>query len=127
MLAALLLVAATVQGTVPIDDGEPLPGCVVRLGTRAETITDAGGRYTFFDVPPGRYDLDFELFWLKSTRQHVTVAGRSRPARHRPRDPAIPRPHLFQDGARAVPLGRSACAHRVDAAPRTFRPGTVNT
>jgi hypothetical protein len=76
MLAALLILAATVQGTVVIDDNEPLPGCVIRLGARAETITDAGGRYTFSDVPPGRYDVDFELLGFKGVRQHVTVGPR---------------------------------------------------
>ena len=75
MLAALLIVAATVQGTVVLGDG-PLPGCAVRLGARAETITDSGGRDIFFDVSPGKYDVDFELIGLKPARQHIAVGRR---------------------------------------------------
>lgn len=75
ILAALLIVAATVQGTVVLEN-EPVPGCIVRLGTHGEMTTDVDGRYVFFNVAPGRYDLDFDMAGLKPSRQHVTVQSR---------------------------------------------------
>ncbi len=73
MILALVL-AATVQGTVVMDD-LPLPGVTVRLGAQS-TVTDANGRYAFFDVGDGKHVVEPELVGLGGEPRTITVAGR---------------------------------------------------
>jgi hypothetical protein len=63
VLAAMLLAAATLRGTVTTD-GFPLPGCTVILEaspSKRETVTDVEGRYHFDDLTAGEYRLKFRL------------------------------------------------------------------
>ena len=46
----------TISGIVVDDDGEPVAGATVTLGSRTMT-TDADGRYYFDDVAPGTYTI----------------------------------------------------------------------
>jgi len=46
----------TVSGAVVDDDGQPVAGATVTLGSRTAT-TDADGRYHFDDVAPGTYTI----------------------------------------------------------------------
>ena len=57
---------AGVNGTVTDETGAPLPGVTVQLrpsgrGAVVETVTSASGQYTFTEVVPGRYRVDFTL------------------------------------------------------------------
>ncbi len=48
-----------IKGRVVLQDGRPLPGIRVSLrDTALSAVTDDQGRFTFKDVPPGKYTLD---------------------------------------------------------------------
>ena len=85
-LLALLLAAtalfgqattSTLVGTVT-NDGKPLPGVTVTvtspalLGTR-DTVTVANGDYFFPALPPGNYDVTFELEGLQTVTRKATL------------------------------------------------------
>ncbi|HEY8550118.1 MAG TPA: TonB-dependent receptor [Vicinamibacterales bacterium] len=88
-LAALLMTAqlaaaqgqqtGTLQGTVTDSSGLALPGVMVTLrsdalqGTR-DTVTGASGEYVVRGLPPGTYEVQFELSGFTTGRQQVTVA-----------------------------------------------------
>lgn len=80
LLAAHTLVAgepSRIEGTVTID-GAVLPGTIVQITSHAlkrTTISDAMGRYAFDALPPGTYDLTFEMAGLQSEEKRVTVDG----------------------------------------------------
>ncbi len=80
LLAAQTLIAeepSRIEGTVTID-GAVLPGTIVQITSHAlkrTTISDAMGRYAFDALPPGTYDLTFEMLGLQSDDKRVTVDG----------------------------------------------------
>ena len=50
---------STIQGRVTLQDGRPLPNIQVTLrGTALSAVTDAEGRFTFSDLPHGKYTID---------------------------------------------------------------------
>jgi len=72
---ALLAAAALVTGMITVEDA-PLPGCTVRLtsaGYSAASLSDVAGKYRFEAVPPGDYEIEFELSGLQHERRSVTV------------------------------------------------------
>ncbi len=55
---------AAVRGVVTDDSGAPLPGVTVTINTGSSSrtaITDVNGRYTFADLPPGRYEATVQM------------------------------------------------------------------
>ncbi len=71
----MLLAAATLQGTATTSDA-PLPGCTITLQSESlkrEAVTDAGGRYLVENVPPGEYELRFELSGLETEQRTVRL------------------------------------------------------
>lgn len=67
---------AVVTGTVTGEGtGEPLRGAEVHiLESGLSTVTDAEGRYTLDDVPPGTYTLIASMLGYGEARETVTVA-----------------------------------------------------
>ncbi|MHB9001862.1 MAG: carboxypeptidase-like regulatory domain-containing protein, partial [Thermoanaerobaculia bacterium] len=87
LLSVVLLVAAVpmlaqvtaqLQGQA-ISDGAPLPGVTVTIsspnlqGTRT-TVTDANGRYVFAALPPGSYNVVFDLTGMQTVTKKATLA-----------------------------------------------------
>src|ERR1051325_8811501 len=83
---ALLLIAAVpafaqltvdLTGTVT-SDGKPLPGVTVTIaspqmqGTRTTTTTETGG-YSFVNIPPGTYSVEFVLEGMKPVKKSVSI------------------------------------------------------
>jgi len=91
-LTALLLVAGltadglaqgvqtgTIRGTVRDQQGLPVPGVVVTATSPAlqqprSTISDATGGYVLLALPPGTYDVMFELSGFATVTQRTDVA-----------------------------------------------------
>jgi outer membrane receptor protein involved in Fe transport len=76
-----LLATSAVTGRVLDPRGNVVPGAAVRLearaGYRAETVTDAEGRYTLGAVPDGEYQLKVEAPGLAGVEQSIVLAGES--------------------------------------------------
>jgi len=70
MFAAFVL-AAVVHGRVVFEQ-EPVPGVEVTLGT-SRVRTDIDGRYTFNDIVPGRYDIEYKLDGFYTERESLFV------------------------------------------------------
>jgi len=89
----LLVIAATVlragpawaalgsiAGTVRDPQGAPVAGAAVRLAEsssefRAETVSNAQGRYTFANLETGAYTLSVSLPGFKTTTQSITISA----------------------------------------------------
>src|SRR5437773_12512929 len=76
---------ATLGGRVTAEDGKPIPGVLVRLGSSSlqgvrESVTSAQGDYFLTLLPPGDYAITFSLDGMESVRREVslTAAGTSR-------------------------------------------------
>lgn len=72
--------AGTVRGLVIGPDGQPMPGVPLILrndisGFRAQSVTDASGRYTFFNVPFNPYELHVEVQGFAT--QHLAIDVRN--------------------------------------------------
>ncbi|MDQ3280202.1 MAG: TonB-dependent receptor [Acidobacteriota bacterium] len=69
----------SLTGTVTSTDGSPLPGVNVTvsspslLGTRS-VVTEATGNYSFPSLPPGNYNVAFELEGMQRVDRKVTVS-----------------------------------------------------
>jgi hypothetical protein len=68
----------TVRGIVKDPDGLPTPGVSVTatssaLQGTAEAVTDSEGRYTLAALPPGVYEVKFELSGFQAVTQSTTV------------------------------------------------------
>ncbi|MFN7914252.1 MAG: TonB-dependent receptor [Vicinamibacterales bacterium] len=80
LCATLASAQATITGSVADQTGGVLPGATVSLsggGERRVEVTDAGGVFTFRNVPAGDYDLAAELSGFAEGRVRVSVAGGS--------------------------------------------------
>ena len=87
MLFAVPIFAQTVgnlTGTV-VMDGNPLPGVTVTIGSPALqgvriATTDTNGNYNFAALPPGDYNVAFEMESMQSASSsaHVTLGGTAR-------------------------------------------------
>ncbi len=78
-MAAFGQATGTLSGTVKTS-GAALPGATVTvkspsLSSPQTTVSDAGGKYTFSNLPPGEYTITFELQGLQTVTTHVTVAA----------------------------------------------------
>ena len=68
----------TIRGTVVDTDQRPVPGVTVTArspviqGTRS-TVTDAAGNYTLAALPPGAYEVTYELANFQTITQQTTV------------------------------------------------------
>lgn len=72
-LTAVLLADIQVQGTVSSDQGELLPGVIVRLkGTQKSTVTNADGKFTI-TVPS---DGVLEIIYMGFNKQEIPVNNR---------------------------------------------------
>ena len=74
----------TIRGTVQDQQGLAVPGVTVTatspaLQGRAPTVTDAEGNYTLTALPPGQYEVTFELTGFTTVKQ--TSRSSRRPAR----------------------------------------------
>ena len=74
----------SLRGRVTDQQGDPIPGVIVITmhadsGEIRSFVTDANGQYLAADLPPGRYDVRFELIgFAKAERTDVLVrAGRT--------------------------------------------------
>ncbi len=72
--------AGTVRGLVVGPDGQPMPGVPLILrnditGFKAQAVTDANGRYTFFNVPFNPYELHVEVQGFAT--QHLAIDVRN--------------------------------------------------
>ena len=70
------IAAGTIRGVVSGPDGQPMPGVPLVLrnditGFRADTATDASGRYAFFNVPFNPYELHVEVQGFQT--QHIAI------------------------------------------------------
>ncbi|MCP4156579.1 MAG: carboxypeptidase regulatory-like domain-containing protein [bacterium] len=70
----------TIDGTVCLEDGSAVPGVAVSLkgskGERQTTITNENGYYVFRNVPPGTYQLTFQLEGFKTLiHNNITVSA----------------------------------------------------
>lgn len=75
LAATLVLLAATVHGTVKTD-GVALPGCTVTLESsspKREAVTDAEGTYRIEGVAPGEYRLKFALSGLGQVERTIRI------------------------------------------------------
>jgi len=82
LLGSLSLLAqattGTLVGTVTTSDGTVLPGATVTIsspalqGTRTAVTGDAGG-YHFPSLPPGQYNVNFELEGMQRVNKRITV------------------------------------------------------
>lgn len=68
----------SITGTLQDPQGAPVPGAAVRLAEsagefRAETVSNAQGRYTFANLEPGGYVVTASLQGFKNTTVTVTV------------------------------------------------------
>jgi len=71
----------TVAGYITLD-GTPLPGATVTLlvnGGPFTDVTDAGGRFAFTAVPPGKYTLKSEMEGLQPVTYTVLVTDNASP------------------------------------------------
>jgi hypothetical protein len=70
--------SGTIRGIVQDRDGLPTPGVTVTassavlLGT-ATSVTDSQGGYTLVNLPPGSYEIKFELSGFNTVTQSTTV------------------------------------------------------
>ncbi len=74
LFIALLAVVGSVRGTVASNG--PLPGAAVTLSAQSfsvSRVTNAEGAYRFDGVPPGTYDLTYELSGFEPGKRRVTV------------------------------------------------------
>ena len=70
-----VVVAGSVTGTVTdTEDGSAIPGVMVSDGSRT-AATDASGKYTLADVPPGSYEVTASKEGYESITSSVTVAS----------------------------------------------------
>ena len=68
-----IAVPGTITGSVTdADDGSPMAGAAVTDGTRT-AVTDASGKYTLADVPPGSYEVTASKEGYESLTSSVTV------------------------------------------------------
>ncbi len=77
-LAAAAQSTGRITGTVADATGAVLPGATVtaRMGaTTRTTISDASGRYTIESLPPGVWEVSFELSGFAGKTSQVTVAA----------------------------------------------------
>jgi thermitase len=70
-----IIVPGSITGSVTdAKDGSPIVGAVVSDGTRTAT-TDASGKYTIADVPPGSYEVTASKEGYQSSTSSVTVVS----------------------------------------------------
>jgi len=67
-----------ILGTVVDDQGAPVPGAIVQLESKAQpkplqTVSDAQGRYHFFNVPIGEYTITTSLAGFSSHKATLDV------------------------------------------------------
>src|SRR5688572_11621279 len=92
LLLPLMLVAAfatagfaqgvqtgSIRGTVLDQQNLPVPGVTVTATSAAvqgprTTITDAEGAFSLLALPPGQYDVSYELTGFTTVKQQTTVA-----------------------------------------------------
>lgn len=68
--------AGRVEGRVTRQDGTPLPGVSVEIDQLDQVVlTGSDGRFEFSGVPPGTYDLSFNLIENSATRGGVEVSA----------------------------------------------------
>jgi hypothetical protein len=66
----------TIIGVVVDENGEPIEGAIVSLGsTGTNATTNATGHYSFSDVAPGTYTLGFNASGYEPTNTTVTVTA----------------------------------------------------
>src|SRR5437762_278354 len=76
-LSAFSQTSGSLSGTV-VSSGSPLPGVTVTVsspalqGTRSNVSGEAGG-YFFPSLPPGNYNVSFELTGMQRAQKHVTI------------------------------------------------------
>ncbi len=68
-----------IEGTVTLENGEPLPGVAVSavanvMPKARATVTDANGLYRFVAMPPGDYELTFTLSGFATEKRSFPVA-----------------------------------------------------
>src|SRR5881394_3940561 len=78
MLAQVAGTTSSLQGKATTD-GKPLPGVTVTVSSPAlqgvrTTVTGEGGGYTFAALPPGAYNVTFELEGMQKSTHKVTLA-----------------------------------------------------
>ena len=80
LLLALAVAVGSMHGTITFE-GYPLPGVTVKVMSGsffASRIANATGSYAFDEVPPGSYDLTFELTGFATEKRIASVdAGNS--------------------------------------------------
>jgi thermitase len=70
-----IIIPGSITGSVTdAEDGSPIVGATVNDGTRT-AITDASGKYTLIDVPPGSYEVTASKEGYESTTSSVTVTS----------------------------------------------------
>ena len=67
-----------ILGTVVDDQGAPVPGALIQLESKAQpkplsTVSDAQGRYHFFNVPIGEYTITTSLAGFSSHKATLDV------------------------------------------------------
>jgi outer membrane receptor for ferrienterochelin and colicin len=70
----------TISGTVTSSDGQPLPGTIVSVKSRAligtrSTTSDANGAYILKGLPPGAYTVTFQMSGLATVERKEAVAS----------------------------------------------------
>jgi hypothetical protein len=76
MLAATLILAAQLTGSV-VNDVAPLPGCLVQLTApdfSRSAVSNHEGRYIFYAVPRGSYELALTLEGFETVKRTIEVA-----------------------------------------------------
>lgn len=62
---------------IDAENGEHIPGCVVRLAdTDIATMTDASGHYVFRDLVPGEYTVTVSFMGYATESRKVTVKSK---------------------------------------------------
>lgn len=60
---------------VDADNGEHLPGCLVKIsGSNLAAMTDASGHYVFRDLTPGKYTLEVSFLGYTSQRKTTEIS-----------------------------------------------------
>jgi hypothetical protein len=72
------LQTGSIEGTVTLSTGEALPGVAVTATTDVlpkarATVTDSAGRYRFVSMPPGDYELTFEMAGFATEKRQFPV------------------------------------------------------
>ncbi len=72
----------SIRGTVTMEDGGPIPGVSVTISSpslvigKMTTVTNDDGQYRFSNLPPGKYDLTFEMQGLTTiARKNIVISA----------------------------------------------------